>query len=196
MALAKANTEVPFELIIVESGMQKIQSPTANCDVYINDQVSNPTVSMNRGFHVARGEYTILLTNDCFVGENWIECLLECFKYPDCAFATLGSTQFGHKKEPVIEEGNWFSVAMWNGRKFFDEDFKGVWDDTDMLFAYAYSQDMRMYRNLDCICEHTPGQTAYAKPDHQTNFEYGRKRFIEKWKAYNTNHYFRKLAGV
>ena len=181
----RRNTILPYELIIVESGTQYLSE---EADVYVFEkQVTTPEISHNRGFKVARGEYTVLLTNDVFVSEGWLESLYECFeKTPDCGAATLASTQFNHIKEPRIEEGNWFSVAMIPNKIFgeigyYDERFVNSWCDTDWLIR-LYKRDYKMYRNFNCVVEHLIGQTNYAKEGFNKNYEEGRALFNEKHK--------------
>jgi GT2 family glycosyltransferase len=184
--LARVNTAIPFELIIVESGSQYF-SDEADIFIYEKSLASSAERSHNRGFQVARTDYITLLTNDVFVDVGWLEAMLECFKIPDCGCATLASSQFNHNKTKKIEEGNWWSVAMIPQKTFeqvgyYDERFRDSWCDTDLLLR-IYKTGKKMYRNFDCVVEHLIGQTNYSKPGFKDNYEMGRLLFNEKHKG-------------
>jgi GT2 family glycosyltransferase len=182
ISLAKKYTALNYETIIVETGSDCLRDE-ADIHIYEKDKTT-ATRSMNNGFKIARGDYVVLLTNDVYVTNKWLECLLDCFKLKDCGAATLASNQFNHVKEDKIEEGNWFSVAMIKREVFdkigyFDEDFTGIFDDTDWLLR-MYKAGWRMYRNFNCVVEHLVGQTHYISPQHQKNYERNRILYNKK----------------
>lgn len=182
--LARSCTQIPFNLIIVESGSQYFID---DCDIYIHEKVvTTPEIAHNLGFKASNSEYTVLLTNDVYVSYGWIEKLLDCFIISDCGASTLASTQFGHTIENKIEEGNWWSVAMIKKEVFekvgyYDERFINSWCDTDLLVR-MYKEGYKMYRNFNCVVEHLIGQTIYKKDGFQKNYEDGRILFNEKHK--------------
>jgi GT2 family glycosyltransferase len=196
--LAKENTKLPFELIVVETCSDHLKD-LADIHIYEKDRVG-PTKSMNRGFSVVGSEYTALLTNDVFVSDGWLEALIEPFdRFANCGISTLGSTQFGHQRDDKIEEGNWFSVACWKTcGPIFDEQYNGVWDDTDFIMrTYAYGK--KFYRNFASIAEHLVGATHYGLCGHDDRYERGRQLFIEKWKHLDGTPNVKKymeLAGI
>jgi GT2 family glycosyltransferase len=182
---ARETTKVPFKLIIVETLTQHFKDLA---DVYVWErEKTTATISINRGFKVSNADWVILLTNDVFVKEGWIERLIECFaKHKDCGVATLATNQFNHKQEDKIEEGNWWSVVMipkclLNKVGYFDERFKGVWDDTDLLMR-IYKASFKMYRNFNVVVDHLIGATHYENPQHKDNYSYGQRLFNEKHK--------------
>lgn len=183
LTLAKKYTSLPFELVIVESGSQYLSD---EADVYINEKVpSTPEHGHNIGWKVCSGDYITLLTNDVYVSEGWLEALHDCFlKKEDCGASTLASTQFSHIKENKIEEGNWWGMAMipkyvFDKVGYYDERFVNAWCDTDLLLR-MYKAGYKMYRNFNCVVEHLVGQTNYAKPSFNKDYEAGRKLFNEK----------------
>jgi len=194
--LANQKTSIDFKLVIVESaGRYMANHP---CDVYIHErEAESSTRSMNRAFACVDTEYTVLLTNDVFVDEGWLESLLEPFEaFSDCGITTQATTQFNHRKEDVVEpDGIWFSIACWKtDGKVFDERFKNVWDDTDFTMK-TYLDGKRSYRNHSCVVEHLIGKTQYIRTDHNDNFNNGRRLFIDKYK--DCGHpMFNKLAGI
>lgn len=181
--LARTKTSIPFDLVIVESGSQHLID---EADIYVYEKnVTTPEIGHNLGFKVADGDYITLLTNDVFISEGWLEKLYECFENrKDCGASTLASTQFNHTKEEKIEEGNWFSVAMFEKKLFerigyYDERFRNSWCDTDLLVR-MYKIGLKMYRNFGCVVEHLVGATNYQKEGFKKDYEDGRKLFNEK----------------
>lgn len=193
--LAKNKTKLKFNTVIVETCSSYLQE---YADVYIYEKErTTADISINRAFSSCRGKYVVLLTNDSFVSDNWLESLLECFdKREDCGAATLASTQFGHAKQDVIAEGIWCSVFM-TYRKFanFDENYVNSWEDSDMLMN-IYSSGLKMYRNFNSIVEHTPGQTVYQDKLTQENYEKNRAYFTNKWKDSNLHIYKVLTEGI
>lgn len=182
---ARGCTNLPFQLIIVESGTQYLLD---EADVYIHEkEVSTPEIGHNIGFRVStRNNYTVLLTNDVYVSDNWLETLLNTFeRKEDCGLSTLGTVLKGHVQEDKIEEANWFDVCMIKSAVFekvgyYDERFHGSFPDPDLLVR-AYKEGWKMYRNFNCIVSgEPPHQTVHMNPEFQLNYERGRKLFREK----------------
>jgi len=181
--LARQKTKLPYQHIIVETGSDYLKD-YADVHIYEKEKV-DICKSINRAFKCTSGQYIAQLANDVFVGEGWLESLLECFKIKDCGISTLASTQFNHKKEEKIEEGIWFALAMipqWLFQKigYFDEEYKRVWADTDFVLR-TYKEGYKMYRNFNCVVEHTPGTTEYGG-GHDEAYLTGRKLFNDKHK--------------
>ena len=182
--LARKKTKIPFELIIVESGNSYFSD---NCDIYVHEkEVTTPEISHNRGFRIAgANDFICLLTNDVFVSDNWLEVLCDTFNHrEDCGAATLASTQFNHQKQDLIEEGNWWSVALIKKEIFqrvgyYDERFINSWCDTDLLIR-MYKHGYKMYRNYNCVVDHLRGRTVYDKPSFSQDYANGQKLFQEK----------------
>jgi len=195
LELAKSRTKVNFETIIVETGSNYF---TEYADIYIYERNrTTADISINRAFNCCKSEMVVLLTNDVMVSNDWLEALLEPFnKYEDCGVSTLASTQFNHRKEDKIEEGIWGSVFM-IPRKYarLDENYINSWEDSD-LWMQIYSDGKKMYRNFNCVVEHTPGQTVYSDKLTQDNWEANRKYFINKWKDSNILLYNHLVEGT
>ncbi len=181
---ARETTKLPFELIIIETGTDYFGDLA---DVYIQEkQQTTTTISINRGWKVSNKDWKVYLSNDVFVKENWLECLLDCFKIPDCGVATLATSQLNHKKQDSIIEAIWFSLAMipqyiFDKVGYFDEQYPGVFDDTDLLLR-IYQAGYKEYMNFNCVVDHTPGSTVYAMEGHKDRFKMGRYILNEKFK--------------
>jgi len=183
---AKENTKIPFQVVIIETLNDYCKDLA---DVYVwEKEKTNATISLNRGFRVSNTDWKVLLTNDVFVKDGWLEAMFECFnKRRDCGVSTLASTQFDHEQSFKIEEGNWWSVVLipqWVFDKigYFDENFRGVWDDTDMLMR-IYKFGYKMYRNFSVVVDHLIGKSHYDNPHHLENYQHGQKLFYEKHKG-------------
>ena len=181
---ARETTKIPFELIIVETGSDYFGDLA---DVYIQEKEhTKTTISINRALRASNRNWKVLLTNDVFVKDGWLECLLDCFKIPDCGIATLASSQFNHQKQNKIEEGIWFSLAMipqyiFKKVGYLDEQYPGVFDDTDLILR-IYQAGYKEYINFNCIVDHTPGSTVYVMDGHKENYRKGREIFNYKFK--------------
>lgn len=182
---ARDNTKLPFQLIIVESGSQYFID---EADIHIHEKIpTTPEIGHNIGFRVSsRNNFVVLLTNDVYVKDNWLEVLLSTFdRKEDCGLATLGTVLKGHVKEDRIEEGNWFDVAMIKSEVFerigyYDERFHGSFPDTDLLVR-AYKEGWKMYRNFNCVIDgEPPHQTVHQNPFFKENYIRGRALFREK----------------
>lgn len=189
---AKTKTNLPFELIIVETESNFFR---AYADVHIWEKHrTTSTRSINRGFHAATGEFVVLLTNDVIVSDGWLEHLLDCFKISDCGLSTLATTQFHHTQQNMIGEGIWFSVAAMHKKDaYFDEGYQGAWDDSDLLMR-VYLSGRKMYRNYNCVVDHKVGMTLYGEAGHDTKFEAGKARFLEKWKDHKDTWIYNVLV--
>jgi len=191
---ARHFTKIPFELVIVETETEYLED---YADVYIHEEVkTTASKSINRGFHACTGDYICLLTNDVLVAPSWLDYMLECFsKKADCGIATLATTQFRHKQEDKIEEGVWFSVAMFRKQdEYFGESYENSWDDTDFIMR-QYIEGKKSYRNYNCVVGHNPGQTAYADPRHREIYNRNSEYFKEKFAKYKEMDIYQKLTS-
>jgi glycosyltransferase involved in cell wall biosynthesis len=181
---ARQKTKLPYELIIVETGSDYLKD---YADIHIYEKTRTDSIkSVNRGLKIAVGDYIVVLTNDVFVNDNWLECLKDCFKIPDCGISTLASTESKSKQEDKIIEGIWFPLTMtprWLFDKigYYDEGYIRYWADTDFILN-TYVAGYKMYRNFNCVVEHDPGTTLYNEPDHKASLIFSRNRFNEKYK--------------
>jgi len=191
---AKQLTSIPFNLVVVETESDHLRE---YCDFHIYEaKKSTCTKSINRGFRLLESEFKVLLTNDVNLKPGWLDALLHCFSNKkDCGIATLATTQLNHSQRDEIEEGIWFSVAMFlDDGEYFDEGYVNSWDDTDFIMR-RYLKGQKMYRNFNVVVDHKPGQTEYAKPDHVENFNKNRERFIKKFGDSNHPMYQRLISG-
>lgn len=192
ISLAKKNTKLPFELVIVETGTDYFID---QADLFLFElNKTNATKSINRGFKICSGDYIVLLTNDVYLENDWLSCLVDCFKIKDCGLSTLATTQLAHVKHNCIDEGIWFSVAMMpRSMAEFDENYVNSWDDSDIIMR-TYLQGKKMYRNYNCLVKHLVGKTQYSKSDHKSNFLKNESYFKEKYKDYSDTRIYNILT--
>lgn len=185
--LARDNTKLPFELIIVETETNYLEE---YADKYIHFPTKTiSTNDINAGFMAAGGDYVGLLTNDVYVGPRWLEILLETFdKKKDCGIATLASTQFREVLQPGrIDEWVWCSVFLTRNEylkkhNYFDSvNFPAVFDDTDFVTKLCLD-GLLPYKNYGCVVHHKIGMTEYVCPKHQQRYQENGKRYNEKYK--------------
>lgn len=185
--LARSLTNIPFELIIVETETNYLEELA---DKYIHFPTKTiSTNDINAGFMGAAGDYVGLLTNDVYVGDQWLEVLLETFeKKKDCGIATLASTQFKEVVRPgYIEEWVWCSVFLTKNEylkkhNYFDaEMFPQVWDDSDFVTKLCLDGKLP-YKNYGCVAHHAIGMTEYACPKHNLRYIENGRRYNEKYK--------------
>lgn len=185
--LARKNTKVPFELIIVETET-KYLGDLADKHIHFPTKTIS-TNDINDGFRLSNLPWVGLLTNDVFVGDRWLECLLETFeKKEDCGIATLASTQFKEVLQPgKIDEWVWCSVFLTKNEylkkhNYFDAvNFPAVFDDTDFVTKLCLDGKLP-YKNYGCVAHHAIGMTEYACPKHNLRYIENGRKYNEKYK--------------
>jgi len=194
ITLLRSCTKVPFELVIVETASKNF---IGLADIYVYEKTrTNPNISVNRGFRACNSDYVVFVGNDVFVGDGWLEFLLETFeKRYNCGIATLGNNEHGDEKKNEIVEGIYFSICMFLKKDaWFDPEYKFVFDDTDMIFR-IYTSGRKCYKNLNCIVQHSPHTTLGEFGGDRTEYERSREYFKEKWKRYHTNPLYKTFVG-
>lgn len=180
-------TDVPFELIIVDSSIGK----HANLQWHKADHVirrpaaGNSTADINAGLEVATAPYTLYMGNDIFVRDEWAEALLECFAIDDCGIATLASADLMNTPlanffgKALILEGLYGPFMMFEtGARFDDDFFPAAFADSDLMMR-MYNAGKRSYRNCRVIIQHLNRQTING-PSHEAAFETAKQRFTAK----------------
>ena len=193
ITLLRANTKIPFELVIVETASKHF---IGLADIYVYEKTrTNPNVSVNRGFRCCNSDYVVFVGNDVFVGDGWLESLIDGFNIPDCGIATLGNNEHGDTKQDKIIESIYFSICMVRKEDaWFDPEYKFVFDDTDMIFR-IYTSGRKCYKNLHTIVQHNAHSTLGEFGGDRTEYERSRAYFKEKWKSYHTNTLYKTFVG-
>ena len=190
---AKKGISEDVEWIIVETCTDYFME---YADTYIYEkEKTTPTTSINKGFKVASGEYVVLLTNDVFVEEGWLDALLDCFKKEDCGLSTLGSDEFNQSKKDLIQEFVYFPVAM-IPKKYakFDEKYVTCFNDTDIIMQ-VYIDGLKMYQNLNSIVQHLSRATQGVLPTTDEKYVHDKNIFISKYNKYKDMKMYKQLTG-
>ena len=182
----KCTTNIPYELIIVESGSDTFKR-LAHKHIMIKEE-STYTKDFNKGANNASGDILIQIANDIFTKPGWLEAILACFKIPDCSAATLASSDLKHQSINRIMEGMWGPLMAFPSTFRFDEQFENIFSDADLVMR-IYETGQRMYRNWNVVVTHLYQQTYSgeynSKEKMDAQFNKGKQLFIEKHKDSN-----------
>lgn len=186
---ARKNTKVQFHLIIVETLTNYLED---YADEYVH--ISNKTNiahDLNVGWKLCdpiKHPYVGYLSNDVFVGEHWVESMLECFdKHPDCGIATTGCNEHHDIKSNKITQDIWCPIFLTKTKLlklhgYFDEKlFPVIWNDTDYIMRLA-TWGYLPYKNHNCISEHKVGMTLYSNPKYKKWYQESGELFNEIYK--------------
>ena len=193
VTLLRAKTKIPFELVIVETGSKNF---VGLADVYVHEKKRTcPNRSVQRGFDCCKSDYVVFVGNDVFVGDDWLESLLECFNLPDCGIATLGNNEHGDVKADEIKESIYFSICMFKKEDaWFDPEYRFVFDDTDMIFR-IYVSGRKCYKNLHTIVQHVAHSTLGEFGGDIKEYFRSREYFKLKWASYTTIPLYKTFVG-
>lgn len=187
----RATTKVPFELIVVESGSRyfenstwvtPVEKDTFGGDVYMPfDEPLGYAKEFNFAIDEASGDYIVHIGNDIFTRPGWLEALLKCFEIEDCGAATVASSDLKHMAIDKIMEGVYCPIMMFKKGWHFDEDYKDVFLDTDLIMR-IYESGKRMYRNWNVVITHLNQQTFGQQTQQQKDekFNKAKELFISK----------------
>lgn len=179
----RENTNVPFELIIVETLSDKCKGIGEDKYLHHNERTGYAK-DFNSGIDVATGDFIVHTANDVFPQLGWLEALLECFEIADCGVALLGSKELRHVRcKKIIESMSSPQLMMFRKGHKFDEYYKNVMVDMDLIMQ-LYTEGFRSYRNLSVLYHHLGEMTvttlfegeAIMKQD-TTAIDYFRSKF-------------------
>lgn len=188
--LMRVYTDVPFELVIVETAGEFSQRPRleycADQHVFLEE---NPGVNVtcNIGFGACTHDLRAMMSNDVFVQKGWLEALVEPFGHPTtkdlCGASTLAACELGHKKQDIIREGIYFPCSMWH-KDFssYDERYRGSWGDADMCTRMYLKGNKKMFRNYKSMVHHLWNQTIKQDAQYHEDYTFNVARYKEKFK--------------
>ena len=181
----KKCTTLPYDLIIVENSDEPLLEDECDTHIYSN-KFKSFAVNVNEGLHKSKSDYTVLVSNDIFVEDGWLEGMLKCFEDSKCGVSYPLSRQFNIDREDKIEP--WFFGAIWMVSKeaiakvgYLDERFINSFEDSDYWIRMMMS-GYSLLLNRNVLVEHLVGATAYGIDSHTENYKKNQKLFIEKHK--------------
>lgn len=190
-------TNYPFELVIIESGTEYFKD---QADVFVPRPSAGSTLvrDLNAGIDHADGDILVHTANDIFTRPGWLEALIECFEIPDCGVATLAASDLNQRPMNKIMEGIYGPLMAFKCGWEFDPDYKNIFSDSDLIMR-IYEAGFRSYRNWRVRITHLYQQTYSVnetEEDLNSNFEAGKRLFIEKHKDSNLFMYRVFTEGV
>jgi hypothetical protein len=180
----KINTEVPFELVVVETGSDHLVD---YCDEHIHrPDKSTYTNDWNAGADAASGDYLIHTAIDVIVGDKWIESMLHCFeRLKDCGVSTIAVSEPGHilgepKPKDTIQESFYGAIMMFPNKYKLDPVFPDQMSDYDLCLR-IYADGLRSYRNNASHAYHMKFEMNQDEEYNRTNFKAAAERFQKRW---------------
>ena len=184
-----ATTQVPFELVVVETGKRphigEDEYLPRYVDVYIHHPERTTIVKdMNAALEKCTGDYIVHTANDIFTKPGWLEALIDVFRlFPDAGIATLASSDLKQQPMDCIMEGIYGPLMMFRNTREnrFDEDYENIFSDSDLIMR-VYKRGLRSYRNWRVCVTHLYQQTyqgAFTEQERLANFEKAKQIYAE-----------------
>ena len=201
----RANTDAPYELIIVDNGSRKdtqeyVRRAADKC--VLNAENLGFAKGMNQGAKVARGHHLVFINNDTVVPPGWLSALLEtASRVERIGIATPAVTAGGSfvtvrsKPHDVVREILPYSlppagVCYLAPRDAFEE--AGGWseeyrlggaEDVDLCFT-MWARGRRVVLDERVLIEHQSKGTAGAKlGDWEQVWRRNRKLLVDRWSS-------------
>lgn len=205
VASVRANTDVPYELIVVDNGSDKAAAAFAAeaADLPIlNDTNRGFAPAMNQGLAAAGGTFVAFVNNDTLLPPLWATRLLETFAAtPGCGIVlpavTAAGNPFAVRDAPgpdvievppfgelpsgvayVMERPTASELGGWG-----EEFLVASREDLDLLFK-VWANGLRVVLDERVLVEHESSATVSAQlPDQRTRWAANWEVFIAKWVA-------------
>ncbi len=185
----RVNTQMPFELVIVETGEAHLSDP-ALADIYVHRPTrTNYTDDFNAGLRESFGDFKVHIGMDVIVGEGWLEAMLACFeRFEDCGIATLSCSEPGAHIGPPHQQATfdeaWYGpLMMFREGWTLDPAFPAMGGDNDLIMRH-YLAGKRAYRNNAVRAFHLNGVTwfsAYKPEDRQQIEGNAKEEFMRRY---------------
>ena len=207
----KKFTNNSFELILIDNGSTVgIDYIKSQADKYVrNEENLGFAVACNQGFALAEGEFVVLMNNDIFVYDGWIEALLKTFDdNPDCGLAMPALVSSTKDARVALEmdkldlstnygkygRGAEFGSCYMIKKKLLDEIKKRDGYIFDERFKIGFGEDRDLYRRIREIGYETI-KTHKTRVFHMGNVTIAK---IENRKQYTLPNrlYLKKLRGA
>ncbi len=202
VASVRANTDAPYELILVDNGScaetQEYVRGAADIAV-LNEENLGFAAGHNKGLAVAKGEYIVFLNNDTRVPPGWLPKLLASASAPDVGIVASAVTNANgwvsvrrvagervHEILPFTEPPP--AVCYLMRRSVVDElggwseDYKlGSGEDIDLCFT-AWVHGYRLLLDERVLVEHVGKGTAGTMlEDWRSVWKQNKEQFYRKW---------------
>jgi len=180
-----------FELIIVDDcSPLHAKYLKKQADTYIRHEGGNKgcAVSWNDGLRVAKGKYLVVISDDVFVSDNWLECMVNALTLFPNALASMPAVSNMPSGLVPEETKTWIPACCFMLRPetlqiigFFDEQFHPYnYEDVD-YWTRIYQSNHTIARDYSVMVKHEEGQVIHSFDDNGEVDAKNRKRYLEKW---------------
>lgn len=180
-----------YELIIVDD-----DSPFHNdylekqADIYIRHTGGNKgcAVGWNDGLKVATGDYLVIISDDVFVTEGWLECMVNALTlFPNSLASMPAVSNMPSGTEPE-EITTWIPACCFMLKPetlkivgYFDEQFHPFnYEDVD-YWTRVFESGHTIARDYSVQVKHEEGQVIHSFDDNGSVDAKNRERYIKKW---------------
>jgi GT2 family glycosyltransferase len=189
----------PFELVVVEAVHDSF-SP----DNWVSNPIPlerykylnfNPKIGgvkeINAGIDAASGDFIVFAGTDVIVPQDWDAHLLRLFEErpKDCGVASLSAYEPNATIGPnepcdLTVEGMFSPFMMWRKGWRFDEAYRRVYQDSDMILR-MYEQGLRAFRSCRAHVWHLGSVTnkAVGQMEHARQLAVDEELFYRRWGA-------------
>jgi len=180
-----------YELIIVDDCSIYHQNYLREeADLYIRHDDGNKgcAVSWNDGLRAAQGQYLVVLSDDVFVRQGWLECMenaLELFPKALASMPAVSHMRSGVKPEEIT---TWipaccFMLTPKTLKKigYFDERFHPFnYEDVD-YWTRIFKAGHTIARDYSVQVKHDEGQVIHSFNNNSEVDAKNRQRYLDKW---------------
>jgi GT2 family glycosyltransferase len=200
----RGNTDVAFELIIVDNGSTDGSAAYAEsaADIpVLNEDNLGFAAGMNSGLGVASGRYIAFINNDTLFPADWARPLLRTFEtHPEAGIVlpavtaagnpvtvrsepgerTLALTPFGEFPSGVVYVMPTELIRALGG---WNEDYRTASaEDLDLAFTvWAHGLDIVLCENV--LVEHVSQATVRYLPDRRELYRDNLSQFLDRWES-------------
>lgn len=180
-----------YELIIVDDhSTYHSEYLKKVADIYIRHEDVNKgcAVSWNDGLRAATGDHLVVISDDVFVNEGWLECMknaLDLFPNSLASMPAVTHMPSGLKPEEIRE---WIPACCFmitprtiDTVGYFDERFHPYnYEDVD-YWTRIFQSGHTISRDYSVQVKHEEGQVIHSFKDNGVVDKKNRKRYLDKW---------------
>lgn len=180
-----------YELIVVDDcSPLHADYLKEQADVYIRHEDTNKgcAVSWNDGLRAAKGKYLVVISDDVFVNEGWLECMKNALSlFPNALASMPRVTNMPAGLQPE-ECRTWIPASCFMLRRecldivgYFDEQFHPYnYEDVD-YWTRIFKSGHTVARDYSVSVQHLEGQVIHSFEEADVVDKQNRKKYLEKW---------------
>ena len=180
-----------YELIIVDDDSKfHNEYLEEQADIYIRHTGGNKgcAVGWNDGLKKATGDYLVVISDDVFVTEGWLDCMVNALTlFPNSLASMPAVTHMRSGTEPE-EIRTWIPACVFMLKPetldivgYFDEQFHPYnYEDVD-YWTRVFKSGHTISRDYSVQVKHEEGQVIHSFDDNGSVDKKNRERYIKKW---------------